>query len=56
MDSNFQYWTRRIIAWALTLCASGVLSYLAINGSEDAMTALVALTGTVIGFYFGTRQ
>jgi uncharacterized membrane protein YfcA len=56
MDETFKYWTRRIIALAFCIGGVGVFSYLALTGNDQALTALVATVGAIIGFYFGTRQ
>lgn len=56
MNENFQSVTRRIIAIVFSLCGAGVLSYLAVTGGEEALTALIAVVGTVTGFYFGAKS
>jgi len=47
--------TRRILAIMFGVCGAGVMTWLAIQGSSEAFTALVAVVGTVTGFYFGTK-
>uniref|UniRef100_A0A6M3K4P2 Holin n=1 Tax=viral metagenome TaxID=1070528 RepID=A0A6M3K4P2_9ZZZZ len=48
--------TRRILAIIFGVCGAGVMTYLAIQGSSEAFTALVAVVGTVSGFYFGVQN
>jgi len=49
--------TRRIIALIFSVCGAGVLSYLIIaEGSEPALTALIAIVSSVISFYFGVKS
>ena len=48
--------TRRIIAILFSACGAGVLSYLSLTGSSEALIALIAVVGTVTGFYFGVGQ
>ena len=48
--------TRRIIAILFCTCSVAVLTYLGLKGSETALTALIAMSGTVTGFYFGVRS
>jgi len=52
MNKSF---TRRIIAIVYSACGAGVLTYLSIIGSSEALIALIATVGTVTGFYFGTK-
>ena len=47
--------TRRIIAILFSACGAGVLTYLSIMGSSEALVALIAVVGTITGFYFGTK-
>jgi len=47
--------TRRVLAIMFGVCGAGVMTYLAIQGSGEAFTALVAVVATVTGFYFGTK-
>lgn len=56
MNENYQSLTRRIIAITFGICGAGVLSYLALNGVESALTALIAIVGTITGFYFGAKS
>ena len=48
--------TRRIIAILFSVCGAGVMTYLALNGSPEAFTALVATVGVVVGYYFGVKS
>ncbi len=48
--------TRRLIAILFSLCGAGVLTYLSLMGNPEALLALVATVGVIIGFYFGTQQ
>jgi len=48
--------TRRIIAITFAACGAGVLTYLSIIGSAEALIALIAEVGTILGFYFGTQN
>ena len=48
--------TRRIIAILFSVCGAGVMTYLSIMGSSEALVALIATVGTVSGFYFGTQS
>ena len=36
--------------------AVATLCYVAVQGSPEALTALVAMSMAIIGFYFGTRS
>ena len=56
MDNNFQSVTRRILAIVFCISGAGSLTYLTIGGNETALTALIALVGSVIGFYFGAKS
>ena len=47
--------TRRIIALIFSVCGAVTLTYLAITGNNEAMVALIAIVGTITGFYFGTK-
>ena len=53
---NNQSITRRIIAIIFSAGGAGALVYLTITGSSEALTALVSITGTIIGFYFGAKS
>ena len=53
---NFKFWTRRILAFTFGACGAGVLSFLAIKGNPEALTALISITSILIGFYFGERS
>ena len=55
-DNNFQSLTRRIIAITFSICGAGTLTYLALMGSGEALTALIAVVGTISGFYFGAKS
>lgn len=48
--------TRRIIAIMFAICGAGVTSYLAIQGSEQAFTALIASVSMILGYYFGVKS
>uniref|UniRef100_A0A6M3KWV4 Uncharacterized protein n=1 Tax=viral metagenome TaxID=1070528 RepID=A0A6M3KWV4_9ZZZZ len=56
MNGDYQSITRRIIAIAFSLCGAGVLTILAIQGSEPALTALIAIVSAISGFYFGAKS
>lgn len=45
-------WTRRILAIGLGFGITGVLSYLALNGNEMALGALVGSGSAIVTFYF----
>ena len=48
--------TRRIIAITFSICGAGVMTYLSLQGSAEAFIALVAVVGTITGFYYGTQK
>jgi len=48
--------TRRILAILFGVCGAGVLTYLSIMGSQEALVALISTVSLIIGFYFGTQQ
>lgn len=48
--------TRRILAIMFGICGAGAMTFLALNGNSEAFVALVAVVGTITGFYFGTKQ
>jgi len=48
--------TRRVIAITIATIGCGVLAYLAITGSSEALTALTTILTMVLGFYFGTSK
>lgn len=56
MSENYQSLTRRIIAIVFCVCGAGTLTYLALTGVESALTALIAIVGSVTGFYFGAKS
>jgi len=56
MDTNYQSLTRRIIAIVFSVCGAGTLTYLALTGGDTALTALIAIVGSVTGFYFGAKS
>ena len=47
--------TRRVLAILFGACGAGVLTYLSLMGSPEALGALVATVGIVMGFYFGVK-
>ena len=56
MNNDFQYWTRRILAFIVTPTAIGVLAKMSLSGDEKALIALVTMSSMIIAFYFGTRS
>lgn len=52
---NIKHWTRRTLALIFGSCGAAVLTKLALQGSDNALIALVGIVGTVIGFYFGAK-
>ena len=47
---------RALLATIVVTIATGVLAYLSIIGSSEALVALVATISAVIGYYFGLRS
>jgi len=56
MNGNYQSLTRRTIAITFSACGAGTLTYLALTGNDTALTALIAIVGTISGFYFGAKS
>ena len=49
---NHQAWTGRILALGVGFIGMGVLAYLALDGNEAALGALISSVGSVVTFYF----
>ena len=56
MDNNQPSVTRRVLAIMFGVCGAGTATYLAVQGSDIAFTALVTAVSMILGFYFGVKS
>jgi len=55
-DENFKFWMRRILALVVSVPAISILSYLAMQGNETALGAVIGWGASIVSYYFGQRS